>query len=290
MRLLSVLLCLALPACGARTPLAEEETGHDAGPILDAQTDASSDASKSDCTDPSITYVYVVTESARVYSFKPATGIFALIGALDCPAHAGETPFSMGVDRKGNAYVVYSNGDLFRASTATGHCKATGFQPGAQGFIRFGMGFSTDQGGPSEKLYLAASETYGSPYPPALGWLDTATYEPHAIAYIADTGMELTGTGDGRLYGFFDNGVAAHLVQLDKKTGQYLTDTTLPGVSKGSAWAFAFWGGDFWFFTAPAGTSTVTRYQPSSKKIEVVGILPSEQIVGAGVSTCAPEQ
>ena len=102
--------------------------------------------------------------------------------------------------------------------------------------------------------------------------------------------MELTGTGDGRLYGFYDNGFGARLVQLDKKTGQYLSETSLPGVSKGSAWAFAFWGGDFWFFTAPASASTVTRYQPATKKIDVVGTLPAELIVGAGVSTCAPEQ
>jgi hypothetical protein len=195
----------------------------------------------------------------------------------------------MGVDRKGYAYIVYSDGHVFRASTATGHCVATSLQPASEGFTLFGMGFSTDQAGPSEKLYRASESLY-SLTPPTLGWLDTVSYEVHPLTFIKDAGMELTGTGDGRLYGFFDDDVASHIVQLDKQTGQYLSDTTLPGVSKGVAWAFAFWGGDFWLFTSPTGSSTVTRYQPASKKISVVATLPMELIVGAGVSTCAPEQ
>jgi hypothetical protein len=284
----SALLC----ACGARTPLYYAET-EDAGlqpesSVPDAPADTGPDSTKSDCTDPSITYVYTVTESARLYSYRPATGSFAMIGTLDCPQSAG-TPFSMGVDRKGNAYVIYNGGELFKVSTATGKCQTTGFIPGDKGFFRFGMGFSTDQAGPSEKLYLAAS-AFDVGDIPQLGWIDLQTWKVNQVALLNDTGMELTGTGDGRLYGFFDTGYSAHLVQLDKKTGAYLDDTALQGVTAGSAWAFAFWGGDFWFFTAPSGYSTVTRFQPATHAIQEVAQLPGEAIVGAGVSTCAPEK
>jgi hypothetical protein len=252
----------------------------------DAAVDRGPDSNKSDCTDPSITYIYVVSESGHMYSFRPATGSFAMIGTLDCPASAG-TPFSMGVDRKGNAYVIYSGGSLFKVSASTAKCEAAGFAPGDQGFTRFGMGFSTDQSGPSEKLWLAASGL--DPYleSPKLGWLDVQTWKLTTVALLNDSGMELTGTGDGRLYGFFDDGYQAHLVQLDKKTGTYVDDRVLDGVTAGSAWAFAFWGGDFWFFTAPVGYSTVTRYHDG--KTQKVAELPGEAIVGAGVSTCAPE-
>jgi hypothetical protein len=66
---------------------------------------------------------------------------------------------------------------------------------------------------------------------------------------------------------------------------------TLPGVDLGGAWAFAFWGGDFYLFTAPGGNGTsslVTRYRPSDGSVTQVAMAPGVTIVGAGVSPCAP--
>ena len=64
----------------------------------------------------------------------------------------------------------------------------------------------------------------------------------------------------------------------------------LPGVTQGNAWAFAFWGGDFYMFTAPdVAGSIVQRFRPSTGAITHVADYP-ERIVGAGVSTCAPEK
>jgi len=63
------------------------------------------------------------------------------------------------------------------------------------------------------------------------------------------------------------------------------------GPSGGGSWAFAFWGGDFYTFTAQdlnAG-SVVTRFRPSDGSIVQVGHT-AESIVGAGVSTCAPQR
>jgi len=62
----------------------------------------------------------------------------------------------------------------------------------------------------------------------------------------------------------------------------------LMGVPQGNGWAFAFWGGDFYTFTAPSGNTVVTRYRPSDGSITQVAQMQSI-IVGAGVSTCAPQ-
>jgi len=297
-RLLSTALVWVLAGCGARTGLfLEPSSDQDASvsAVPEAGRDANGewlpDVYKGDCTDPSIQYVYVVTESAHLYSFHPSTASFALIGTLHCQTYA--TPFSMAVDRNGVAYVVHSDGQLYRVSLANARCDSTPWIPGDQGFLEFGMGYATDLGGPSEKLYVASSgleNPIGSST--LLGWIDTQSFALHSIGYLGDAGMELTGTGDGRLYGFFQGqGVsAAHLVRLDKNSAAYLDDTRLPGVTLGAGWAFAFWGGDFWFFTAPTDHSVVTRLVPSTSQISVVAEMPSEIIVGAGVSTCAPEQ
>jgi hypothetical protein len=68
-----------------------------------------------------------------------------------------------------------------------------------------------------------------------------------------------------------------------------LSHTILPVGQQDSAYAFAFWGGDFYFFTSMGGgSSTVTRYHPDDDSLKVVATL-DRTIVGAGVSTCAPE-
>ncbi len=111
---------------------------------------------------------------------------------------------------------------------------------------------------------------------------------------------ELTGTGSGRLFAFV--GVApAKLVEFDKATGTVVDIIELTGLELTDAFAFAFWGGDFYFFTEandtlpgfPEGTSRVVKldYDGSdgggptlTTVVESGPIL----VVGAGVSTCAP--
>jgi len=115
--------------------------------------------------------------------------------------------------------------------------------------------------------------------------------------------LALTGTGDGRLFGFYsgayvdcgagDAGAgsppgSAALMELDRSTGAVKSATPLSDVM-GGAWAFSFWGGDFWFYSASTGNSQVTRYKYSSDhSFNVVVADTGMTIVGAGVSTCAP--
>ncbi|MCA9590689.1 MAG: hypothetical protein KC657_35560, partial [Myxococcales bacterium] len=54
------------------------------------------------------------------------------------------------------------------------------------------------------------------------------------------------------------------------------------------AFAFAHWGGDFWLFTAPQGKSQVTRLKYDDGTVETVKTDVGFEVVGAGVSTCAP--
>ena len=66
-----------------------------------------------------------------------------------------------------------------------------------------------------------------------------------------------------------------------------LAQTNLPIGDVNDAFAFAFWGGDFWIFTGMGGPSDVNRFRPADGTTTTPTKHPST-IVGAGVSTCAP--
>jgi len=255
-----------------------------------------------DCPDAGSTLVYLITEQYDLMSFYPPTASFRTIGAISCPATGScsgqpATPFSMAVDRQGLAYVVYCDGELFNVSTATAACKATPFQPGSlQGFTdTFGMGFSKDLMGSGETLYIASDES-GS-QSSSLGSIDTTTFRIGVVGTFNPqiNLAELTGTGSGQLFAFYpldptnpsisDTAIG----EIDKTSAHIIAQSTLSGVSVGSGWAFAFWGGDFYTFTAPSSGSVVKRYRPSDGSIVQVAQI-SDTIVGAGVSTCAPQR
>jgi hypothetical protein len=237
--------------------------------------------------------VYVVTDQNELFSFKPDTTTFAKIGELQCPS-GGATPNSMAVDRTGTAWVNFSDGGLFKVSTADAACEATTYQKGQLGSTRFGMAFATNTATSMEEtLYVVGIE--GINGGKGLGKIDLTTMKLTALGdfsgALAGQGAELTGTGDGRLYGFFTTQPNATLAQIDKATGATSGASDLKGVNTGNAWAFSFWGGDFWFYTSQnVSPSVVTRKQTSTDgsigtaKADVGGF----RIVGAGVSTCAP--
>jgi hypothetical protein len=54
------------------------------------------------------------------------------------------------------------------------------------------------------------------------------------------------------------------------------------------AYAFGFWGGDFWVFTSDGTFTQVTQFDPTSGA-ETAATTYDDVIVGAGVSTCAPQ-
>ncbi len=238
--------------------------------------------------------VFVIAEDRTFYSFHPPTTEFKAKGILNCPT-GGAMPTSMAVDRDGIAWVRHSDGTVWKVSTTDLSCEPTKFQPQAEAFTKFGMGFATEsKGGSAETLYLSDSNGAG------LAKLDTKTL---ALSFIgpytgdlAGTTSELTGTGDGKLYGFFVTS-PAQIGEISKATGDILNPKPLTGVYAGTAWAFSFYGGDFFIYTNADGSSglprdnggsDVTKYSPSDGSITVVKSKIGFKIVGAGVSTCAP--
>ena len=294
-------------ACGARTALRlPEDDGEADDSIADASLDrdASFDVATEDAEelpdvieeglpecDPDALYVYLVTEQTVLYRFDPATNNFVNKGFLQCPASGGATPFSMGVNRKAQAFVVYNNGELFLTDVESGACVATDFEIGQSGFVTFGMGFAIDDDMMGESLYVAEISFVEPPI--GLGRIDTNTLELDFIGSFSQTfgnAMELTSSDDGKLYAYNidESGSGGWLLQIDKATAEILEATFLPIGEGASALAFAYWGGDFYIFTAPQGEgTTVTRYRPSDGTTTVVATL-LEAVVGAGVSTCKP--
>lgn len=271
----------------------------DAIPPIDANPPR--DANRTDCQDASQTLVYVMSSDNQLASFDPATGTFKTIGTIACPTTDGGQPFSMAVDRKGVAYTVFSDrtggsdeGKLFRVSTATAACVETSFVPRQAGFQKFGMGFASDLVGTGESLYVASSEDndfvdsrLGRINIPSFSLTTVGTFKPN----IAQA--ELTGTGDGRLYGLYTKSptqrTPVYIGEIDPSTGDVIGENLIPGANLGTAWAFAAWGGDFYLFTAPASATQVTRYRPSDGTARVIAST-SLKVVGAGVSTCAPSE
>jgi hypothetical protein len=313
-------LFLLLVACGSRTGLFIEDElapppggdsgrgdagrgGRDSGiedalPPLDVRPPQ--DVDRTDCPDAQSTLVYTITSSYELQSFNPDTGQFRLIGRIACPAGeepgsgAPATPFSMAVDRKGIAYVLFTDEHLYRVSTATGACIATSYVPQQSGFRLFGMGFATNSVGPTEALFVAGDDNQNNGGASGLARITPGTFNLGFVGDFSPTidSAELSGTGDGRLYAFYKKGsarVPSYIGEIDPDTAQVLGERRFDEVDQGNGWAFAFWGGDFYMFHAPGGSTVVTRWRPaddSVKQVATTGL----RIVGAGVSTCAPQQ
>ncbi len=278
-RLGLAVIVVVTAACGARTGLLAPPLAGDELPLLDvSQTDVSSPG----CPDSGATVVFVVAQSGALLSFYPPDATFTMIGMLSCPTDA--LPFSMAVNRQGTAYVEYDNGALFEVSTGTAACTPTSFVSNQSPFSRFGMGYATLGLGPAEELFLASSDGH-------LGTLDTTSFAVTTIAPIQPNlpSAELTGTGDGRLFAYYALGSTggSYIAEVDPTSGAVIGADPM-SFDRGNAWAFAFWGGDFWVFTAPNDAQATVMYDPVAKTSTVVAHFGSP-IVGAGVSTCAPQ-
>lgn len=235
-------------------------------------------------------YVYVLDSAATLYKFDPPNLVFTPIGTLNCPAGFLDTPFSMAVDRNANAWVVYTNGSLFKVDTKTAACSATGFTPGQAGFVTFGMGFSTEGAGSTkDTLFVSQSDYAGTTK--GLATIDTQSLvlTPVGMYDQMNARAELTGTGDGKLFGAFE-GSPYVVAQIDKSNAKILSQAPQTQVQYppgSSNFAFAFWGGSFWLFVGPGTSTDVFKYDPKAGgtvKLKTEAFA----IVGAGVSTCAP--
>jgi hypothetical protein len=309
-RLRFAAIAAVLAACGSRTGLLADtsppepdfpvyDAAADVPDVVDAAKDAlptieasvNADVDRRDCPDPSATFIYLISSDDELYSYYPPDGTFKAVGSVQCPtATPNQHPFSMAVDRQGVAYTVFTDGHLYRVSTKTAACADTGFVPNQSNFGQFGMGFASENGGPLETLFVAGDEAFGSA---GLGRIDTSTFRLTPIAaFVPDLSRaEFTGTGDGRLFGFYEKpgDTGTYVGEIDKRNARVLAETPLPKVALGNAWAFGVWGGDFYTFTSADVISTIHRYRPADGSIVDLGTAPI-RVVGAGVSTCAPDR
>jgi hypothetical protein len=268
-----------------------------------------------DCTADGVDLIYVVDDANGLRSFDPrklgVSDPFTLIGTLDCPAGApigggiGEaTPFSMSVDRTGTAWVHYSSGEIFHVDINNAQCTATSFvaQQMSGEWGLFGMGFVTDDaGGDTEQLYIGGGDPEAMPGG-LFGVVDGTTLAINTLGNLPNDGEyspEFTGLGSGELFGFYPGINEAFVQGINKTNGAALGDKfDIPGGLGGDelttvrAWAFAQWGGTFYIFVTTQGLAGTNSTVRTIDRATGNTATPLENlafnIVGAGVSTCAP--
>ncbi|MDQ3339911.1 MAG: hypothetical protein M4D80_32530 [Myxococcota bacterium] len=272
-------VCALLVACGGPSDRPPDSGNNTGGEGNGSSGDGCSDEAKA---------VYVVDQNNTLSRFSPPTKTFMDLGKLNCPSSFGATPFSMGIDRTALAWVLYSSGELFRVDTTSLNCTKSTWSPQA-GLQQFGMGFSTDAaGGSVDTLFIAGGS--GPTQPTSqLAKLSTANFQAQPVGTV--TGWpELTGTGNAELWGFFPDASSPRIAKLDKTNGTALKTYPLSIAGMPTAWAFAFWGGDFWVFLMKGLESSTTVYQYDSNTGALKSMMQTSgrTIVGAGVSTCAP--
>jgi hypothetical protein len=243
------------------------------------------------CPDAGSTPIYVVTRQANLMAFDPPTGVFSPIGPLRC-ASAG-APYSMAVYTPSTAYVSYDTGEIFRVRTATAECAPTSFVPRQAGFpLRLAMTFTVSMSGEPQTLYVAgnAAAIPSRAAAVVLGTVDTTTWVLTKVGEMSpevfDPALSTQGASD--LWALFENPnweSAALWGPVWSSGTQQGEGPAGGGLALGSAWAFAWWGGSPYFFTAPQGTTIVTLQGSETGQIAQVGST-AEAVVGAGVAGC----
>lgn len=254
------------------------------------------DGGLDDCSEAA-KLVYVVDQDKTLSSFDPRRvgngNPFTDLGRLSCPAEFGAEPFSMSVDRNATAWIVYDSGELFTVNVKQTPlvCTKTTFMP-QQNVAKFGMGFvSNAAGSKDETLFISGSPLTGSLTTTKFGTLSTTAPYTISLKGTLSGAPELTGTGDAKLWAFFPNVTPPRVSQLDKADGHALTSWNAPQLDGTPlAWAFAFWGGDFWIFLERTVDASTNVWRVNGQTGAVTNAVPdtNRRIVGAGVSTCAP--
>jgi hypothetical protein len=224
--------------------------------------------------------IYVIERDHNgLYTFDPVTQALDFVGSVDCDWLG--SPASMAVGRDGHAFVRWSDQTVYDVDLASGSCSATPYASGS--FGAFGMGFATDvAGGWQQQLYIANHAQ--------LAVLDTQTWQRTPLGSLSSQ-AELTGNGDGELWAFPP--LERRLQRRDLVTGAPLQTMHLPGFPSATsidAFAFAAWGDAFWLFvrTYGVGNSSDLYRVTASGQLVLASTRLGIDIVGAGVSTCAP--
>ena len=238
-----------------------------------------------DC-DVSSDKIYVIDKDrSDLHLFDPATQQLSVVGRIDCDSFS--TPASMAVSRGGKAYVRYSDNSLFEIdlSQPSLPCVDTGYRNGS--FGSFGMGYATDSSTTwHDQLYVSNNGQVAA--------LDTDTWQRTVVTPLSSLATELTGNAAGQLWALAVQAGrgATTLQRVNQHTGAVAASVRLqqfPDPFEVDTFALAAWGGDLYAFYAlnSSNTSEVWRITPAGQMTRVVANL-GVNVVGAGVSTCAP--
>jgi len=253
-------------------------------PPVDTGDSAVDDPPPADDCSETDDLVYVLSRDAsHLYTFDPAALSFTDLGRVDCGTT--QTPGSMAVSRDGVAYIRYSDNMLYSLDLATMTCSRTSYSDRTTGFDSFGMGYATDSAETwRDQLYVANDHQVGT--------LDTSTWRITTLGSMPSQ-SELTGNADGELWAMLPLERPAELARIDTTSGstvETLRLSSFPDPSNIDTFAFATWDGNFYLFVREygMGESTdvykVTRAGSMTQVLSNIGF----DIVGAGVSTCAP--
>lgn len=300
-------------SAGASTDGAKFDLGTDTGgPVVE-------------CGEPEDNPIYVLTRGLEngmpdsIYGFDPESLTFSPVLDVVCPDTGDWGVSSMAIDRQGRAWIewgaVHEGPEdphykrLDTLDLATGDCQPDqGALPTTEHWgTPLGMAFvSASEGSAAEELFFVDTGT----------WLHgIGTAAPYGQYYAFQTGqgtefsgVELTGTGEGRLFNLimnwsfeWDHPCTAddpcypmvHLGEVDKTDGSAISNVELTeveaiGISPGG-FAFAHWGGHFWIFLSiDYGATRVYDHDPATGTTVVALDDGPDGVVGAGVSTCAP--
>jgi hypothetical protein len=259
MNKIAISICIVLlTSCSSSTTVGDADSGTDVVTDGDAAADVVPDVPPDGevpcaCT-PGIhnDRIVVLSDDAELWTYDPATDTFEFLAALMCGGLS--YTYSMAVDEKGVAWIL--NADSFRIVNVDvndpSECEDSGYMPRGS-FELFGMAFTNESFAvPCPSLYV---HTYSGSGPfregediGTLAVMDPDTLTLSEVGSIDFDGGELTGTRDGRLFAFA--GVdPAKLVEYDKSDARVIELIPLEGLSKTTASAFAFFAGDFYFFT-----------------------------------------
>jgi hypothetical protein len=251
--------------------------------------DGGSSGGNSNCS-AAASYVYVIDAGGTLYKFDPTTLLFSVVGTVTCGGGVGS--FSMSVDRNAVAWVLLQNGTIVKYDINAHTCTPTSYAMNQHNFQTFGMGFSADAPGSNTDTLFVSDSELTSPSTGGLAKIDTSSLTLTPVAQydqLQGRRAEMTGTGDARLFGAFE-GTPYVVAEIDKQTAHIKSTAPQTAISyppDSSNFAFAFWGGDFWLFVGPGTSTDVFQYKPSTNTT-TKRTTETFEIVGAGVSTCAP--
>ncbi len=287
--------------------------GGDSSTTIDAQTADASGCSdcEDDCEADAAGLVYVLDRAQVLLSFDLAAAeagndLFTVLGSLRCstgdplPGIGSIYPYSMTSDRKGNIWIFYTSGELFKVDVATRSCTKTSWD-GPTGMDVIQMAFAGSNSRP-ERLFMEVNPIDGLS-PARYTEVDLATLTMGATYPLPASGgfvPSLSGTSDGKMLSYvpeLDNDEGT-LASLDLTTGMPLETWPIPdhGTNVVSFWSFAVHGGTAIFFTTAISNLgrrrdrivTFDPKKPNEERLTIIDPDSSREIILAAVSTCAP--